>query len=472
MPFLIDVSNPLDDALISGYPANERANRTTLKNVIIVEHDEGSGHHKLPAGTIAARDAITDWPATGPVFLVNSGTPPKQLQHRNSSSWETILPYGVGTTTARDALTNVPTNYTWFNTTLGNTQYWDGAAWQTVSVAQNPEVESVAINGFCQVWQKNPSASGVSCPNGADTFAMDRFYVLPTGGTATVNRMTATLPTDAVSNAGIEIVAAAGITQIKYGTRISGSLIKRLGALKASGKPVFWTAKIRHTGTITNITPTLKVYTTNQSDDALNTKFATANVTERRSTPFSSISSGNSATLTDTFDIADSAVIGGNAEYGLEVAILFTGLTGSANEKITITDFWFGAGSVAPTLRFADFQTELERCFPYYDKTFNYSVAAAANSGSFLGAIWSFCEGGLNKDVATWGYKTEMRGIPSVTTFNPGAAGASWRDEANVNSKTLELLVTGSRGAKVALTGGDNYTAYAVHAQADAEWYD
>ena len=473
MPFAIDVSNPADDALISGYPANERANRTTLKNIIIAEHDEASGHHKIPAGTKAARDAITDWPATGPFWLINSGTPPKQLQHRNASVWESILPYGFGTTTARDALTDVPTGYVWFNTITGKAEYWDGAAWQPVEVSQNSETESAAINGMCQVWQRHPAAAGVSCPSGADTYVMDRFYVLPTGGAATVNRATASLPTSSVSDVALEVVGAAGVVQVKVGTRIPGHLIKRLGALASSGKPVFWTAKIKHSGSITNITPTLKIYTTSQASDELSTKFAAANMTERRSTAFAAISAGNSATLSDTFDVADAAVIAGAAENGLEVALVFTGLTGSVNEKLMITDFWFGAGSVAPSLRLPDFNAEVVRCRSFFTKTFGYSTTPAASVG--LAGTVAMRQDDSNDCAIPWSHGMMMRSGGLIVTYNPSAAGTGARSTDGSTTKSLVSSTAGQFNSHAVFQGGAAGTpqqTFHVHMTVETEYYD
>jgi microcystin-dependent protein len=55
MPFDIDVTTPQDNMLISAYPANARASRQTIQDIITAEHYEGDGTHKVKIGTTAAR---------------------------------------------------------------------------------------------------------------------------------------------------------------------------------------------------------------------------------------------------------------------------------------------------------------------------------------------------------------------------------------------------------------------------------
>jgi microcystin-dependent protein len=55
VPFDIDVTTPQDNMLISAFPANERTNRQTIQDLIATDHYEGSGKHKIPRGTTAAR---------------------------------------------------------------------------------------------------------------------------------------------------------------------------------------------------------------------------------------------------------------------------------------------------------------------------------------------------------------------------------------------------------------------------------
>ena len=72
MPFNVDSGNPLDNATIPDYPANERASRTALEGLIDVEHDATSGtkdgRHKFAVGDDTAKAAITTW-VNGSIFF-------------------------------------------------------------------------------------------------------------------------------------------------------------------------------------------------------------------------------------------------------------------------------------------------------------------------------------------------------------------------------------------------------------------
>ena len=70
----IDPTNPLDNSIVSQFPANERASRTALETVIYSEHLDDVGRHTFGIGNDAARDAITDW-GVGSIWMNTSRTP-------------------------------------------------------------------------------------------------------------------------------------------------------------------------------------------------------------------------------------------------------------------------------------------------------------------------------------------------------------------------------------------------------------
>jgi len=128
-PFSIDVSSPANDALVSAFPANERAHRTTLKNIITVEHDEGSGHHVIGDGSIATRDAITDW-VNGAIWRESDLN---TLQIRNAGAFVDVFGYGYGTTASKPASPRA--GFAYLDTDLGAVEVYDGTSWQQLSGA-------------------------------------------------------------------------------------------------------------------------------------------------------------------------------------------------------------------------------------------------------------------------------------------------------------------------------------------------
>jgi len=116
-PFDFDDPNPSDDAVVSQFPANERASRLAITQAFEVEHHEGTGRHQIPAGNDAARDAITDWQQGS--FWWSTQAAIRKLQRQiNAASpfaWEEVAgdspAFGAGTRIVFDQDT-APTGWT------------------------------------------------------------------------------------------------------------------------------------------------------------------------------------------------------------------------------------------------------------------------------------------------------------------------------------------------------------------------
>jgi hypothetical protein len=62
----IDPTTPADDSLIASFPANERANRQTTKDLVERDHNGTTGRHQIPrVADAAARDALFTAPTGG-----------------------------------------------------------------------------------------------------------------------------------------------------------------------------------------------------------------------------------------------------------------------------------------------------------------------------------------------------------------------------------------------------------------------
>lgn len=102
MAFNWDTSNPATGNAPAQHPANERAFRTTVHDMFLVEHDAdgASDAHIFPSGDIAARDALT-WPDTGSLYISNedlaSSAFPLQLHFRSGTNWFRVGEFITGT---------------------------------------------------------------------------------------------------------------------------------------------------------------------------------------------------------------------------------------------------------------------------------------------------------------------------------------------------------------------------------------
>lgn len=339
-------------------------------------------------------------------------------------------------------------------------------------------LDSGIVNGFFDWWQRNPTATGVTVTNGADTYLADRWAVEPAGANCTVSRATTGLHTGSIGDVGIELTGAASMTSIELTQRVPMATCKRLGALLANQNVTFG-AKIRHSGTAGTITPTLLVRSTsNTGDDTTATKFANANMTTRVTQAFTGITTTQESSLTHTFDLGAMT----DGQNGIEVILSFAAMS-AATHEITVSDIYLIRGATAPvTLVRPNVTDEEQQCLKFYQKSFDYGTVPAQNwvgagSGGIANSVTiagSGASGAFNFAGAQWYMNPPLRGTPTVTTYNPRAANAN----AIQMDGAGEVALTTSAGAKSTnfncdpqgLGNSDQYLS--VGAQADAEWYD
>lgn len=127
--------------------------------------------------------------------------------------------------------------------------------------------------------------------------------------------------------------------------------------------------------------------------------------------------------------------------------------------------------SSVPTARGAPpFDQEIGRVQHYVRKTFPLEVAAAQGAGlpgALCATAASATAGTLGVD---WRFDPPMASTPAVTTYNPVAAAAGWRDVQGAADVTRSIDPTGSASARGvylkaitdALTAGNDYCIHAL----------
>lgn len=113
------------------------------------------------------------------------------------------------------------------------------------------------------------------------------------------------------------------------------------------------------------------------------------------------------------------------------------------------------------------YSDELTACLERYTKTFAMSVAPVQNVGNAQGAIRLSGNGGSIE--TDWRFPVPMRKVPTITTFNPLAANANWRD--TVASADRTVTVGTPTTSAVAINAGSTTTGnqMSIHATAEAE---
>jgi hypothetical protein len=327
-------------------------------------------------------------------------------------------------------------------------------------------LDSGIVNGFFDWWQRSPTATGVAVSVGADAYIADRWAVEPAGAGCTVSRVTTGLHSGSVGDVGIELLGAASVTSIELTQRIPRATARRLGALLANQNVTFG-AKIIHSGTTGTITPTLIVRSTsNTGDDTTATKFADANMTARVTNAFTGITTTQESSLSHTFDLGAMT----DSQNGVELVLSFATM-GATTQRIIVSDIYLIRGAVAPlTLIRPHEDDELMKCFRYYRKTFDYATAPAQATGSYAGAFGTASDNFTS--MALWNFGAFMRGVPTLTTYNPTQANANARSAEDAVDATVGSSSTADSGVSVTLSTAGQERSWAIHAQADAEWYD
>jgi Carbohydrate esterase, sialic acid-specific acetylesterase len=111
----------------------------------------------------------------------------------------------------------------------------------------------------------------------------------------------------------------------------------------------------------------------------------------------------------------------------------------------------------------------LNRCRRYYRKSFVLATAPAQNIGSNAGAAFAVS----HVAAATFGTRVEfdsnMRAAPMITTYNPAAANANWRDVANGADRTVTVADQAESGFTVSGAAGAAAASNYIHWDANAE---
>jgi hypothetical protein len=267
------------------------------------------------------------------------------------------------------------------------------------------------INGDMGVYQRGSIAATTS-----GAYTLDRWFVTPTGATVTVTQSTTTVPTGFADS--LNVAGAASVTNVSVRQRIESVNTQDLASgviVTVSGRIYQSTGSAVTTATIALAAPT-----------ALDNYTSTTSAATTYTLP--SIPNATWTTFSNTFTLTTSCV------NGLQVTIaLGTGLTtGSFN----ITGVQLEVGSVATPFERRQYGTELALCQRYYWKSFPQGTAPAQNAGAD-GAI-AVSTSATSTFATSVTFPVLMRATPgTITTYNPSAANANWRDTNNSADRTL-----------------------------------
>jgi hypothetical protein len=153
------------------------------------------------------------------------------------------------------------------------------------------------------------------------------------------------------------------------------------------------------------------------------------------------------------------------------------GVTGSVQISATngatfyITGVQLEAGSVASPFERRPYSTELQLAQRYYRKSFNQTTAPAQNAG-LVGAVFFKSAASGAGPYGHVSFGTTMRTTPAtITTYNPSAANANWRNTTAGSDLNAEVANAGESGVGIGSNTQtmNQYALASIHYTADAE---
>jgi hypothetical protein len=176
------------------------------------------------------------------------------------------------------------------------------------------------------------------------------------------------------------------------------------------------------------------------------------------------------------FTAAAGATVGGGTNNAWNAGNFFgsAGLTNTIlstnGATFQITGTKLEIGPAATALQRSPLSYEMMLCQRYYRKTFPDGTVPAQNAGT-PGALSLVAPTTTATGLSFfWSFDIPMRAAPTITTYNPSAANANWRNSTGASDAVVLVDTPSHKGVMI----GEQTTAlvvgntYRIHAVADA----
>lgn len=329
--------------------------------------------------------------------------------------------------------------------------------------------ENLLINGGCDVWQRNVTAT----PNDDVYTGCDRWnFLTETNGAWTVARDT-------------DVPAAGGS---KYSMKFSNitlnnqcgivSILEAKDAAKLIGGVASLSFQAKTNGTeIAKLRAAILSWT--GTEDAVTSDVVSAwgqnGTNPTWATNWTMENTPVDLSLTSSWQrfAADNVALDASGAKNIAVVIWVDDGTITAGDDFFITQVQLNVGAKANQFRAVPFMDELLRCQRYYFKTFPYATTPAQAAGVTGALTATGLAASQYATHSTLDWQVRMRTTPTVTGYNPISANGLARDTyGNADLPTTDLTDVSDRGvAPIYVLTAAGAQAHRVrhHITADAE---
>jgi hypothetical protein len=328
-------------------------------------------------------------------------------------------------------------------------------------------------NADFSVWQRGTSGSTSSS---AGVYTADGWIVGSDGSHAVSWNQSYQGPDSANSNYALELTGVTGVTDTFVMQRIEGDVASQL----VTENGIFpLTVQIRiYNNTGAAFTPTLTVRYAGAQDNWT----TPTPTTEANANGVNLQSCANGTWTISSYTWTPSSA---NYGYGVEVKIdLGAALNGNTknvyfmNSDLRVTrglpTNQATASSNIPGPEVRPVAVELLLCQRHFVSTFGNGVTPVQNAG-LAGALSAQPYGGTAGELYSyWQFPVQMRVNPTITTYNPSASNANWRDKTGGGDAVVNVDPDSAIGTTGVLIGSQTTALTAghrcyIHATASAE---
>lgn len=301
-------------------------------------------------------------------------------------------------------------------------------------------LNNIIVNGGMAVDQEHAGAAVAAF---TDNYIVDGWKAQKSGAMVCTAQQVTDAPPGLTNSLKITVTTAAaslGASDYVIATsHIEGLRTSRLAFGSSSASPVvlgFWTKMNRtgaYSGSIRNGAAANRSYLFSFTQNVANVwEYKTVSIPGDVTGTWATTSS---AGMTISFAMAaGSSLVSAANAWSASNRVGVTGTTNgvaATSDTFQITGVVLLPGIIVPSAKRAvtllpQFTEELEMCKRYYWKSFPYSTAVASNAGA-AGAIAYVAQlGGASYAAVPVNFPCTMRATPTVTSYNPSAAGTNW----------------------------------------------